>query len=97
MDTKKYIPIKEFCTVYHIEDSFVYSLKEVGLLEITTVEETEVVEEEYLRDLEKMVRLHTELDINLEGIDAISHLLVRVTKLQEEVNALRNKLNRFEE
>lgn len=41
----------------------------------------------------KMVRLHNELDINPEGIQAIHHLLGQVESLQEEVAALKRKLD----
>ena len=43
--------------------------------------------------LEKMVRLHNELDINPEGIQAIYHLLGQVESLQQEVAALKRRLN----
>lgn len=39
--------------------------------------------------LEKMVRLHNELDINPEGLQAIYHLLGQVENLQEEVASLK--------
>lgn len=48
---------------------------------------------EELPVLEKMVRLHNELDINPEGIQAIHHLLGQVESLQEEVAALKRKLD----
>jgi hypothetical protein len=36
------------------------------------------------------------MDINLEGIEAISYLLQRVENLQDEVNVLRNRLRFYE-
>ena len=44
-------------------------------MEIITFEEEEVIPEEQVKDFEKMLRLHYDLDINLEGIDAIYNLL----------------------
>ena len=43
-----------------------------------------------------MIRLHYELDINIEGIDAISHLLQRVDQLQDELRIMKNRLSRYE-
>ena len=44
-----------------------------------------------------MMRLHYELDINMEGIDAISNLLLKIDNLQQELTAAKNKLRLFEE
>lgn len=97
MAAKKYISIHEFCSSYQVDNSFIYSLNEFDLIKITEIEEEPAIEEENLRELEKMVRLHRDLHINIEGIDAISHLLHRVDRLQEEIIQLKNKLKRYED
>lgn len=96
MDPKEYISIAEFCQTHHIQYSFIHSLNEYGLVEITIIEEDEFIDHEQLRNLEKMMRLHYDLEINLQGIDAINHLLGRISELQDEVRILRNRLKRFE-
>jgi hypothetical protein len=99
METKrmgKLIAIKEFCSNYKIEISFVSSLQKNGLLETTTFQETEFIDEEQLRQLEKMVCFYYELDINLEGIEAIMHLLQRMNSLQDEMITLKNRLHFYE-
>lgn len=96
METKDLIAIPDFCEHYKIEISFIDSLNQFGLIEIITVEKTQFIHEKQLRDVEKMIRLHYDLEINLEGIDAISHLLKRVDSLQEELNILRNKIRSYE-
>lgn len=97
METDKYIAIAEFCSCHRIDYTFIESLSEYGLVQITTVGETRVLDRDQIREVEKMVRLHYDLDINLEGIDAISHLLHRVSELQKEVQLLQNRLRRYEE
>ena len=92
----KHIPVTLLCTHYNIEVSFITSLTEYGLLEITTIEEAQYIEEEKIRDLEKLIQLHYDLDINMEGIDAIYNLLNRVEGLQHELSALRNRLKFYE-
>jgi hypothetical protein len=42
------------------------------------------------------MRLHYDLDINLEGIEAITSLLNRVKSMQEEIRELRNRLEGYE-
>ena len=97
MEPEKYIRITELCSYYSIDDSFVHSLRDYGLMEIVVMEDQEVIPEDQVKDFEKMLRLHYELEINLEGIDAINHLLHQIRELQEEVKSLRNRLTRWEE
>ncbi len=75
MENRQLIPVADFCDHYHIEFSFVRSLHDFGLVEFTTVKEVQYLRAEDLTELEKMARLHYELDINMEGIDAIKHIL----------------------
>lgn len=96
MEQRKLISATEFCTMHHIEVSFIQSLEETGLIEIENIEETGFIPESQLPQLERMVRLHNELDINIEGIDTINNLLNRILELQEEVLMLRNRLRFFE-
>jgi len=96
MEPEKYIRITELCTHYSIDDNFVYMLRDYGLMEIVILEDQEVIPEEQVRDFEKILRLHYDLEINMEGIDAITHLLHQIHDLQEEVKYLRNKLTRWE-
>jgi len=86
----KLIAVEECCTIYNIEFTFLESLNEFGLIEIVPKEDKRFLQEEQLGDLERMIRLHYELDINMAGIDAISHLLKRMHELQEEIRLLRN-------
>jgi hypothetical protein len=42
------------------------------------------------------MRMHYDLDINMEGIDVISHLLKRMNSLQDELRLTQNKLRLYE-
>jgi hypothetical protein len=97
MKTDYLIAIDEFCANYDIEISFVRSLQQTGLIKITTIEETSFIDFEQLQQLEKYMRFYYELDINLEGIETIRHLLQRVNDLQQEITALRNRLRLYED
>lgn len=96
MGSENYIRLTELCSHYSITETFVYSLRDYGLMEIVVLEDQEVIPEEQVGNFEKMLRMHYDLDINLEGIDAITHLLQQIRSLQEEVKTLRNKLTRWE-
>lgn len=95
MEREKYISVKTFCELHGIQESFVHSMCEFELVRMDYVQEEALLPADELPLLEKMVRLHHELDINPEGIQAIHHLLGQVEELQQEVASLRRKLERF--
>ncbi len=97
MENETLIPADQICIHYHIEFSFINALEEYGLIETTRKEETVYLYNNQIKHLEKLIRLHHELDINLEGIDAIQHLLQKVDLLQEELTIVKNRLKLFED
>ena len=97
METADMTVLDEFCATYHVEISFIRSLEEHGLIETIIVNDTLCVPNNDLSKLEQIVRLHQQLNINSEGIDAIIHLLQRIENMQGEINELRNKLSFYEE
>ncbi len=96
MNKGNMIPANEFCTCHSIEISFLNSLQKAGMLEITTIKETDYIQESQLNELEKIIRLYYDLDINLEGIETINHLLQRISDMQDEITLLQNKLRFYE-
>ena len=96
MKTKYLIPIDDFCANHHIEVSFISSLQQTGLIEITTIEESGFIEADQLLLLEKYVRFYYEMDINLEGIETVTYLLQKINSLQHEIGTLNNRLRLYE-
>jgi len=96
MSTKHLITTTDFCVYHHLEHSFIADLHEAGLIEIKIVNNTTYIPETELQKLERMIRLHTDLDINVAGIEAITHLLQRIEDIQEEMRLLRNSLKAYE-
>ena len=97
MQAEHFISTDEFCAYHKIEFSFIKNLEDFGLIEVKTIEETRVIHEDQLEKLERILRLHQELEINMEGIDTITHLLLRINSMQEEIRSLKNKLSLYEE
>ncbi len=96
MQTEHLIAVNEFCTNHNIEVSFISSLQETGLIEIAFVEETAFLDADQLQQVEKFIRFYYDLDINLEGIETITHLLRRMDAMQDEITSLRNRLSLYE-
>jgi hypothetical protein len=97
MPSGEMIPAKEFCSHHNIDLSFIVSLQDYGLLEISEQEHEIYIPVEQLKPLEVWVRLHQEMDINLEGIDTISYLLKQIETLQHKLAVLHNRLRLYEE
>ena len=92
MDKELWMPVEEFCMYYQVEKSFIFLLKDAGLIEITVIENTGCIHANQLSSLEKFSRLHYELDINIEGIEAIYHLLERIKHLQSQLKKIKEQL-----
>lgn len=71
---------------------FIDSLHEVGLIRVVGLDEERFIEYDDLPDLEQFIRWHYEMDINVEGIDALRHMLEKVRSLQSEIAQLRHEL-----
>ncbi len=97
MVRKNLISTDEFCIHHNIEFSFIRNLQEFGLVETVSVQKVEYIPEDQLEKLERMLRLHKDLDINTEGIDTIGHLVEKIQNLQEEVIYLKNRLRLYED
>ncbi|PZR36418.1 MAG: MerR family transcriptional regulator [Azospira oryzae] len=96
MTKDEMISADEFCIHHQIELAFIRSLTDAGLIEVVIVHEKIFVPLSQLPRLEKLARLHYELDINMEGLEAIHHLLGHMNALEHQVTALANKLLRYE-
>ncbi len=97
MATQDLILIEKLCIHYKIEFSFFDALDNIGLIKIETVEQNKFINQDKIGDIEKMIRLHRELNVNLEGIDIVFNLLQKEKALQEKINTLKNRLRLYED
>lgn len=96
MNAKRLIPIKTLCKHYKVETSFFTGLKDHGLIEITTIEQSNCIHEDHMHTIEKIIRLHQDLHLNFEGIDTVFNLLNRIEALQSELQSVKNRLGLYE-
>lgn len=92
MQDEQLIPVQKLCVHHNIELNFIRLLQDNGLIELTTVEEEIFISGSQLTELEKMIRLHNELDVNIEGIDVIRQLLRKLEDAQNEIDRLKTAL-----
>lgn len=93
MENQKLVLVETLCTHYELEVSFFESLEEIGLVILVRESDEVYIAEEKVTDLEKVLRLHKELDVNLEGIDVIFNLLGKVESLQTELTLAKQRLD----
>ncbi|MGJ8744296.1 chaperone modulator CbpM [Polaribacter sp.] len=96
METQNLISIQQFCEHYSIPTTFMNQLKEYELIEVIVENDDHYIKITQITEVEKMIRLHYDLNINLEGVDVIYNLLNQVESLKKEINNLQNKLNFYE-
>ena len=92
MANKKMIAVKEFCSHHNISVAFIQELHRNEMIELEMVKRTGFIAEKNLHTVEKAVRLHNDLHINIEGIQTILHLLSSLEKKEAELITLRNQL-----
>ena len=92
MDNKKLL-YNECIKIYNVDEAFIDSLEDSGLVSISTDEYNErFIEVDELADLEQFMRWYYDLNINVEGIEALYHMLDRVKSMQEELDRLQNEI-----
>jgi hypothetical protein len=92
MKQEDLVPAKDFCINHNIEYSFISSLQNSGLISVTSIKRLSFIHADEMHKLEKFVRLHYDLDINIEGIETINHLLEKIEEMQKEIVQLKNKI-----
>ena len=95
MENENLILINKFCTHHEVEVSFIVSLHQFGLVTVIEMANERYLSADEIKVVEKMMRLHYDLGINLEGIDAIANLLKQIEGLQQELKLAKNKLATF--
>jgi len=93
----KLIPVEEICAYHHVEINFIQSLEDYGLIHTKVKKKSTFLPMAELTKLEQYLRLAQDLEINLEGIYAVSHLLTQVQDMQDEIQALKNEINYYKQ
>ncbi|MBL7873456.1 MAG: chaperone modulator CbpM [Cyclobacteriaceae bacterium] len=95
MVTDNLVLVEQLCLYYKIEFSFIDSLEAYGLINVVVIDDCKYLSNEDLGEIERLMRLHYDLGINMEGIDVISNLINQIAELQKELTVAKNKLNQL--
>jgi len=95
--SKYLIPIQKICETYQVNELFFENLQEYNLISLIKENNEFWIEENELNKIEKIMRLHFDLDINMEGIDVIISLLNKINQLNKEISFLQKQLKIYED
>lgn len=91
-----YIEIEKFCTHHGVQVTLVREFADFGLVHLQEQEKKAVVPEEEIEKLERMIRLHSELGINKEGLEIILNMRDQLLNLNSELETIRYRLKQLE-
>jgi len=96
MLTDQLISVHEFCSYHQLDITFVETLEQQGLIQITTVEQGLYIQPDAVAPLERLVRLHQDLAIHTDDLDVVNELVERIESLQQQITQLQNRLAFYE-
>ena len=96
MKSDNWILLQTLSSYYQIELSFFTNLGDLGLIEIEIMEQSPYIHENQVHNLERIIRLHNELEVNPEGIDVVINLLHKIEQLQNDLKTAQNRLRLYE-
>lgn len=96
MEKDQLIATDKFCLYYNVSEPFLESLISIGMIETVIVSEVSYLKIPHLTQIERMIRLHDELDLTPEGIEVVHILLEKIGVLNEEVLVLKNRIRFYE-
>lgn len=81
--------IVDICRSNNIEITFIKELQQSGLIDITVIESQEFVPEEQIAQIERYHNWYYNLELNVQGIEVVQHLLQKIEFLQHEIKLLK--------
>lgn len=96
MNKEHYILVRTVCTHYALEQTFIYGLGDKGLINIVTSDPDDLIHEEDLPRLEKILRIHRELAVDVDAMEVVLNLVDKIDQLQEELTLLKNRISFWE-
>ena len=78
MNIENLILLEKLSKHYDIEVTFFSNLEELGLIQITTIKSVGYIHHDQIQNVEKMIRMHHDLELNEQGIDVAYNLLEKI-------------------
>jgi hypothetical protein len=96
MKDKVLVSVNEIMIHHQLDEAFINKVENYQLVSFVIKNSQKFIIADEMPRMEKIIRLHYDLDINMEGIEVIKNMLDRMEALQDEVRKLQNRLNIYE-
>jgi hypothetical protein len=96
MKIETIVHLDQFCEIHQIEISFMEELASFELINLIDDSQKKCIMIDDVPLIEKMIRIHQDLEITPAGINAIFHLLEKLNKKQDEIIRLKTRINLFD-
>jgi len=97
MQQPEVVALKHFCKLHEVELTFIEELDTLGIIQIVYLDNECFLKLEEIALLERCIRLHCDLNLSVEGIITVGHLIDTVDELSDELRKLRSRLKVYEE
>ena len=96
MAQENYILVRTYCERTKTENSFLNALHDYGIIEYREINAETYILDDDIPEIERVSRLYYDLGINFEGIDALNHMLQKMSAMERELKTLRMRLRLYE-
>lgn len=96
MSDKELISVQKVIVHHNLDEQFIESIESFQLIEFIVKDSNKYLYTEQLPILEKIIRLHYDLEVNMQGIDVINNMLDRMDSMHKTIQQLENKLKLYE-
>lgn len=90
---KNAIQIELFCEFHKVEIELVYSFVDYGFIEVIHENKQTFIPTSSIENLERCVRLSKDLGVNLEGLEVINNMRLKMLELHKELHDLKSIKN----
>ena len=97
MLNNEFVQAELFCNTYSINFALVESWQKMGLVHLIELENKQHIPLDQIQKLEQLLRLHLDLDIQLQDVDIVYNLIEKLKTLQSENLMLKQQLNLYSE
>lgn len=86
----KGIQIEVFCEFHNIDVQFIYAIIDSGFVDIVKEKDQILIPNTSIDKLERCVRLSNDLGVNIEGLEVINNMRLKIIELRKEVQRLKS-------
>ena len=93
MPVTKLIALKTFCLQHDIPADFILELHQHEIIQLVVEKRNRFIPIKQLQELERIVRIYRDLQLDINGIQTVLHLVNRLEEKDAEIMSLRNQLS----